>query len=87
MNTAKKPERPLLARVISMEGALAAFGLYSLGSGLWQGEVIPIFWGMTILVGLVVLMLVRRRDWQRHWELVAKQHSSTPPRDSDPPAA
>ncbi|MHB8707786.1 MAG: hypothetical protein ACYC9I_02840 [Desulfuromonadales bacterium] len=87
MNTAKKPERPRLARIISMEGAIAAFGLYSLGSGLWQGEVIPIFWGLTILVGLVVLTLVRRRDWQRHWELVARQHASTSPRDSDPPDA
>lgn len=87
MSTAKKPERPLLARIISMEGAIAAFGLYSLGSGLWQGEVIPIFWGLTILVGLVVLTLVRRRDWQRHWELVARQNASTPQNDSEPPAA
>lgn len=87
MNTSTKPERPLLARILSMEGALAAFGLYSLISGLWQGDLIPVFWGVTILVGLVVLMLVRRRDWKRHWELVAKQNSSSPPHDSEPPTA
>lgn len=87
MNTSTKPERPLLARILSMEGALAAFGLYSLISGLWQGDLIPVFWGVTILIGLVVLMLVRRRDWKRHWELVAKQHSSSPPHDSEPPTA
>ena len=86
MHAAHKPKRPLLGRILSMEGAMAAFGLYSLGSGLWHGEPMPIFWGVTILVGLVVLMAVRRRDWQRHWELVAKQHSSPPPRDSDPPS-
>lgn len=68
MNTTGKPERPLLARIISMEGGMAAFGLYSLGSGLWRGDLIPIFWGVTILAGLVVLTVVRRRDWQKHWQ-------------------
>jgi hypothetical protein len=87
MNTTGKPARPLLARIISLEGAMAAFGLYSLGSGLWQGDLIPIFWGVTILVGLVVLAAARRRDWQQHWQLQAKQHSSAPPRDSEPPTA
>jgi len=87
MNHTEKPKRSLLARIVSLEGAMAAFGLYSLGSGLWQGELIPIFWGVTILVGLVVLVAVRRRDWQKHWELVAKQHSTNPPRDSEPPQA
>lgn len=85
MNSPGKSDRPLLARIISLEGAMATFGLYSLGSGLWQGELIPIFWGVIILAGLIVLAVVRRRDWQQHWECVAKQHSSTPPRDSDPP--
>jgi len=87
MNAAVKPARPLSARIISMEGAIAAFGLYSLGSGLWQGELIPIFWGVTILVGLVVLAAVRRRDWQQHWQRLDKQPSSPPPRDPEPPPA
>lgn len=87
MNMTGKPERPLLARIISMEGAMAAFGLYSLGSGLWRGDLIPVFWGVTILAGLVVLTVVRRRDWQRHWELVARQQTSTPSRDSESPSA
>lgn len=87
MTVTEKPQRPLLSRIISMEGAIAAFGLYSLGSGLWQGELVPIFWGATILAGLVVLAAVRRRDWQKHWQLQARQHPANPPRDPEPPPA
>jgi len=84
MHAAHKPKRTLLGRILSLEGAMAAFGLYSLGSGLWQGEPMPIFWGAAILVGLAVLAAVRRRDWQKHWELREEQRS-TPPQDSGPP--
>jgi hypothetical protein len=87
MNVTTRPQRPLLSRLISLEGALAAFGLYSFGSGLWFGELIPIFWGVMILIGLGVLTAVRRRDWQKHWELVARQHSAPPQRDSEPPTS
>jgi len=84
MSTAGTPQRSLLARIISLEGALAGFGLYSLGTGLWQGEVIPAFWGATILLGLAVLTAVRRRDWQQHWALLEKPGASTPPQDTAP---
>lgn len=66
--TTKQGARPLLARIFSLEGAMAAFGLYSLGTGLYYGETLWIFWGVMILAGLGLLMLVRRRDWQKHWE-------------------
>ena len=62
-NPARKP-----FRLLSMESLLALFGFFSLASGLWHGETMPIFWGCTILLGLVVLTLVRRKDWQKHWE-------------------
>ena len=68
MTTPDKPKRPLLARIISLEGAMAAFGLYSLVTGLRDGEEIQIFWGVMILVGLCILIVVRRRDWKKHWE-------------------
>ena len=68
MNTTDRPRRPLLARLISLEGAMAAFGIYSLSTGLWHGEEIWIFWGIMILTGLCLLALVRRRDWKKHWE-------------------
>jgi type VI protein secretion system component VasK len=84
MHVAEKAERSLLARVISLEGAMAAFGLYSLGSGLWQREPLSAFWGVTILLGLAVLTAVRRRDWRQHWELLERQDASTPPQATAP---
>jgi len=66
--TTRQNTRPLLARIFSLEGAMAAFGVYSLGTGLYYGESLWIFWGAMILAGLGLLVLVRRRDWQKHWE-------------------
>lgn len=72
--------RSPLFRLFSLEGVMAAFGLYSLGTGLWYGEVVWIFWGGTILAGLGLLILVRRRDWQKHWEeLEAAGRTQRPP--------
>jgi len=71
MTTTNQGRRTPLSRIFSLEGAMAAFGLYSLAAGLWHGEAVWIFWGGTILVGLGLLMLVRRRDWQKHWEEMA----------------
>jgi hypothetical protein len=68
MTTPEQRKRPLLARIISLEGAMAAFALYSLVTGLRDGEEIQIFWGVMILVGLGILIAVRRRDWKKHWE-------------------
>ena len=68
MAESQPQRRPRRWRILSLEGALAAFGLFSLGSGLWQGELMPAFWGVTVLTGLVILVAVRRRDWQKHWQ-------------------
>lgn len=87
MNDNMKQPKPLLARILSLEGAMAAFGLYSLTSGLLQGELMSVFWGVMILVGLGVLMAVRRRDWKQHWEALEQQHSASRPSDREPPAA
>lgn len=57
--------RPL--RLISLEGAMGAFALYSLISGFMRGEILSIFWGVMIIGGLTVLYFVRRKDWQQHW--------------------
>jgi uncharacterized membrane protein YagU involved in acid resistance len=66
--TTRHDKRPLLARIFSLEGAMTAFAVYSLGTGLYYGEIIWIFWGAMIIAGLGLLMLVRRRDWKKHWE-------------------
>ena len=89
MSTTEKPRKSLLARIVSLEGAMAAFGLFSLVIGLWEGEVLQIFWGVMILTGLCVLILVRRRDWKKHWEemeaISAARLKRTHPEHTDPP--
>lgn len=85
MTTTSDPRRPILARLLSMEGLFGAFGLYSLGTGLWRGEAMPLFWGATILLGLGVLAAVRRRDWQRHWHDLEAQRQTPPGSDRNPP--
>ena len=83
-----KPKKALLARIISLEGAMAAFACYSLYSGMVTGEALQLFWGIMILGGLCVLTLVRRRDWKRHWEEVeaasAAQAPPSPTEQTDP---
>ena len=87
MNT-EIPKKSLLARIVSLEGAMAAFGMYSLVSGLFitadsEESATQIFWGIMILCGLGLLIAVRRRDWKRHWEemeaAAAARSRSTPP--------
>jgi len=80
MNSLKTQSKPLMARLFSLEGLLAAFGLFSLNSGLWRGELLSIFWGTMILTGLVILIAVRRRDWQQHWRELGNQRGG---RDGD----
>jgi len=82
VSTPRQTKRPLLARIISLEGAMAAFGLYSLVTGLLDGQDLQIFWGVMILAGIGILIVVRRRDWQKHWEemeSVWSKRSPTPP--------
>ena len=87
MNTPTPHKRPLLARIISLEGAMAAFGLYSLVTGLMEGQELQIFWGVMILAGLCILIAVRRRDWKKHWEemdaVMSERSRPTPPEQSD----
>lgn len=85
--TAEKPKRSLLARIISIEGAMAAFGVYSLYAGFQRGDILHIFWGVMILGGLCILIAVRRRDWKKHWEEVdattAARMQPPPPEHDD----
>jgi len=83
MSATEQQKRPLWARIISMEGAMAAFGIFSLVSGIKEGNELYIFWGVMILTGLSLLVLVRRRDWKKHWEeMEAEQARRAKPRPS-----
>jgi hypothetical protein len=50
-----KSEVPMLKRIVSLEGAMGLFGIYSPFSGLVDGEKLQVFWGVAILAGLLTL--------------------------------
>jgi hypothetical protein len=60
-------DRSLPERIFSLETLLGLIGLALLGGGVFQGSVIGVFWGVVVLGGLVLLHLVRKKDWQKHW--------------------
>lgn len=68
MNEKEKQEISLIGRIFSMEALLLLMGLFSLGSGIYTGAAMQIFWGVTIACGAVVLHFVRKKDWKKHWE-------------------
>lgn len=78
----KQPAVPF--RILSMEGLFGAFGLFSLATGLWNGDLMPAFWGTVILAGLALLAVVRRRDWQKHWDAMAREQLRNPPSADEP---
>lgn len=73
MSDTPTERRPAPFRIFSMEGLFGAFALFSLTAGIWRGEAMPIFWGVTILAGLAVLAAVRRRNWQEHWQALEEE--------------
>ena len=87
-DSAEKPKKSLLARILSLEGAMAAFVVYSLYSGVRHGEELQIFWGIMILGGICLLIAVRRHDWKKHWaeveaEAAARRHPASPATPDD----
>lgn len=87
MNERPRHRKPLIARLLSLEGVMAVFGLFSLGSGLLQEKLMSVFWGVVILAGLGILVVVRRHDWKQHWESLEQQRPASPPADRKPPEA
>lgn len=46
---------------------LGLLGLGLLSGGAFLGSIMGVFWGVVVLGGLVLLHLVRKKDWQKHW--------------------
>lgn len=81
MSNPKNSNRRRFRRLFSLEGLLGLFGLFSLSTGIWQQQMLHIFWGVIILAGLCLLAAVRRRNWEQHWQALADQHRKS---DRDP---
>jgi hypothetical protein len=68
MNEKETQEASLIGRIFCMEALILLMGIISLGSGIYTGESIQLFWGVLIIAGSVVLHFVRKKDWKKHWE-------------------
>jgi hypothetical protein len=65
---AKAPEQSLLKRLVSTETALCCVGIGCMVYGVVNGlKVMPLFFGLCIVGGSVMLHFVRKKDWDAHW--------------------
>lgn len=58
----------LIGRIFCMEALLIVTGLFLFVSGIYREEYMQLFWGAMIITGAIVLNLVRKKDWPKHWE-------------------
>lgn len=63
----ERQEISVIGRLFCLEALLLLMGFFSLGSGIYTGEEMQLFWGGLIIVGAVVLFFVRKKDWKKHW--------------------
>jgi len=85
----ERQEISLVGRILSLETMLLMMGVASLVYGIVKGVETSILWGIIIIPGVFILMKVRRKDWQKHWQdLEAEQKARTgqkePPSDTPP---
>lgn len=66
--TEKKKNTSLISRIFSIETLLILTGLFLFVSGIYREEYMQLFWGAMIITGAIVLNLVRKKDWPKHWE-------------------
>ena len=57
-----------------LEAGILAFALFALWDGFTRNEMMSLFWGGLISLGLVALFFVRRKDWTKHWEEVERKN-------------
>lgn len=67
-NDKQRQEVSLIGRIFSIEALIFLMGCLSLYFGISQKKPLSIFWGVLILCGFLVLRLVRKKDWKKHWE-------------------
>lgn len=85
----ERQEISLVGRILSLETMLLMMGAASLVYGIVNGVETSILWGIVIIPGVFILMKVRRKDWQKHWqdlEAEQKAHSrlKNPPSGTPP---
>lgn len=61
-------------RLFSLETLLFLTAVGLLIGGAVTGTVLGVFWGALVLVGLVILHFVRKKDWEKHWQEQERRH-------------
>jgi hypothetical protein len=84
-----RQEISLVGRILSLETMLLLMGVASLVYGIVNGVETSILWGVVIIPGVFILMKVRKKDWQKHWqdletEQKARSGRKNPPSDTPP---
>jgi hypothetical protein len=57
-----------------LEAGILAFALFALWNGFTRNDMLSLFWGGLIVLGLVALYFVRRKDWTKHWEEIERKN-------------
>ena len=57
-----------------LEAGILAFALFALWNGFTRNDMLSLFWGGIIVVGLISLYFVRRKDWTKHWQEVERKN-------------
>ena len=64
----KAPEKSLLRQIFRTETAIFLVGIGCIVYGVVTGfNVMPLFFGLCIIGGSVMLHFVRKKDWDAHW--------------------
>ena len=74
----KAPEKSLLRQIFQTETAIFLVGIGCMVYGVVDGiRVMPLFFGLCIVGGSVMLHFVRKKDWDAHWsdmDRIRKEH-------------
>ena len=73
----KSPDKTLLKRLFTTETAICCVGIGCMVYGAINGVVMPLFFGLCIVGGSVMLHFVRKKDWDAHWadmDRIRKEH-------------
>ena len=62
----QRQEVSLVGRILSMEVLLLLMGVFSLFYGIVKGELMNVLWGAIVIAGVLLLMKLRRKDWNKH---------------------
>jgi hypothetical protein len=69
MQSETPPKKSLISLIFSTPTLIGLVGIGCMVYGLADGiNVMPLFFGICIVLGCVLLHFVRKKDWDAHWD-------------------